>query len=191
LEKTGHYFGFQRFIIDCFRVPEFTKQEKDCSGDDKYTAEPMADVVNRGDYHSEHKINVNSAQGAGMGRRGDGSDGHSWAGGLGALIDISGNDYYYSGNWTLGCGYWFGTGLVYEGSGDDHYKSVYFTQASGAHYCIGAILDEGGNDTHELWETAGAGLAFGWDYTNALLFNLGGNDKYTAKIISIGCAQIR
>lgn len=163
----------------------------DYQGDDKYTAEPFADVVDRGDYHSKHKINVNAAQGAGMGRRGDGSDGHSWAGGLGALIDIKGNDEYYSGNWTLGCGYWFGTGLVYEGAGDDLYKSVYFTQASGAHYCIGAILDEGGNDTHELWETGGAGIAFGWDYTNALLFDIGGNDRYIAKIISLGCAQIR
>ena len=163
----------------------------DYSGDDQYTAEPSAEVFDRGDYHSEDKINVNSAQGAGMGRRADGSDGHSWAGGLGALIDIKGNDTYYSGNWTLGCGYWFGTGLVYEGDGDDLYKSVYFTQASGAHYCIGAILDEGGNDTHELWENAGAGIAFGWDYTNALLFDIGGNDRYIAKIISLGCAQIR
>lgn len=163
----------------------------DYEGNDKYTAEPSAEVADRGDYHSENKINVNSAQGAGMGRRGDGSDGHSWAGGLGALIDIKGSDEYYSGNWTLGCGYWFGTGLVYEGEGNDLYKSVYFTQASGAHYCIGAILDEGGNDTHELWETAGAGIAFGWDYANALLFDIGGNDRYIAKIISLGCAQIR
>lgn len=163
----------------------------DYQGDDKYTAEPFSSIIDRGDYHSEHKINVNSAQGAGMGRRGDGSDGHSWAGGLGALIDIKGNDEYYSGNWTLGCGYWFGTGLVYEKEGDDLYKSVYFTQASGAHYCIGAILDEAGNDTHELWETAGAGLAFGWDYTIALMFDIGGNDRYIAKIISIACAQIR
>jgi len=163
----------------------------DYEGDDKYTAEPLAEIADRGDYHSEDKINVNAAQGAGMGRRGDGSDGHSWAGGLGALIDIKGDDEYYSGNWTLGCGYWFGTGVVYEGNGDDLYKSVYFTQASGAHYCIGAILDEGGNDRHELWETAGAGIAFGWDYTVALLFDIGGNDRYEAKIISLGCAQIR
>jgi hypothetical protein len=163
----------------------------DYQGDDKYTAEPFEDVAHRGDYHSEHRINVNSAQGAGMGRRGDGSDGHSWAGGLGALIDIKGKDHYYSGNWTLGCGYWFGTGLVYEGEGDDLYESVYFTQASGAHFCIGAIVDEGGNDVHKLWETAGAGIAFGWDYTNALLLNRGGNDHYEAKIISLGCAQIR
>ncbi|MEE9555313.1 MAG: hypothetical protein V3W18_13575 [candidate division Zixibacteria bacterium] len=163
----------------------------DYEGDDKYTAEPYEDVAHRGDYHSENKINVNSAQGAGMGRRGDGSDGHSWAGGLGALIDIKGKDHYYSGNWTLGCGYWFGTGLVYEGEGDDLYESVYFTQASGAHFCIGAIVDEGGNDTHRLWETAGAGIAFGWDFTNAILYDKGGDDRYEAKIISIACAQIR
>ncbi len=148
-------------------------------------------VAHRGDYHSQNKINANGAQGCGMGRRGDGSDGHSWAGGLGALIDIKGNDHYYSGNWTLGCGYWFGTGLVYEGEGDDTYESVYFTQASGAHYCIGAIIDEGGNDIHRLWETAGAGIAFGWDYTIAILLDTGGNDRYEAKIISLGCAQIR
>jgi hypothetical protein len=163
----------------------------DYEGNDKYTAEPYESVAHRGDYHSENKINVNAAQGAGMGRRGDGSDGHSWAGGLGMLIDIKGMDHYYSGNWTLGCGYWLGTGLVYEGEGDDLYESVYFTQASGAHYCIGAIIDEGGNDTHKLWETAGAGIAFGWDYTVAMLFDRGGNDHYEAKIISLGCAQIR
>jgi hypothetical protein len=163
----------------------------DYLGDDKYSAEPLASVADRGDYHSQGKINANGAQGAGMGRRGDGSDGHSWAGGLGALIDIKGNDQYYSGNWTLGCGYWFGTGIVYEGEGNDLYKSVYFTQASGAHYCIGVILDEGGDDKHELWETAGAGIAFGWDYAIAMLYDKGGNDQYIAKIISLGCAQIR
>ena len=75
----------------------------DYTGSDHYTAEPLAVVSNRGDYHSQGKINANNAQGWGGGRRGDGSDGHSWAGGLGALIDCFGDDEYYSGNWTLGC----------------------------------------------------------------------------------------
>ncbi|MBM4118150.1 hypothetical protein FJ251_10500 [bacterium] len=160
-------------------------------GDDGYTAEPDARVAGRADYHSEHRIAANAAQGAGMGRRGDGSDGHSWAGGLGALIDIRGRDSYRSGNWSLGCGYWFGIGLLYEGAGDDRYESVYFTQASGAHYCVGAILDEAGDDEHILGENAGAGLAFGWDYTNALLVDAAGNDRYEAKIISLGLGMIR
>lgn len=160
-------------------------------GDDRYTAEPYAEVFDRGDYHSEHKINGNSAQGVGFGRRGDGSDGHAWAGGLGAIIDIHGDDHYYSGNWSLGCGYWFGTGIALDRNGDDHYESCYFTQASGAHYCNGILVDEGGDDRHELYETAGAALGFGWDYTNALLINVGGNDTYRAKRHSMGLSQIR
>lgn len=160
-------------------------------GHDKYKAEPSSDVFNRGDYHSKHTINGNEAQGAGFGRRGDGSDGHSWAGGLGAIIDINGNDYYYSGNWSLGVGYWFGTGIAIDRRGDDVYKSCYFTQGSGAHFCNGILIDENGNDKHELFETAGAALGFGWDYTNAFLINKNGNDIYRAKMISIGLAQIR
>ncbi len=160
-------------------------------GDDKYTAEPYAEVYNRGDYHSEHKINGNQAQGAGFGRRGDGSDGHAWAGGLGAIIDIHGDDHYYSGNWSLGVGYWFATGIAVDRTGNDIYESCYFTQGSGAHYCNGILIDEGGNDRHELYETAGAALGFGWDFTNALLINKGGNDIYRANMISMGLAQIR
>lgn len=160
-------------------------------GNDKYTAEPYSEVYNRGDYHSDHKINGNEAQGAGMGRRGDGSDGHSWAGGLGAIIDIAGDDIYYSGNWSLGIGYWYGTGIAIDKNGDDIYKSCYFTQGSGAHFCNGILIDENGDDRHELYETAGAALGFGWDYTNAFLINKGGNDFYKANMISMGLAQIR
>lgn len=163
----------------------------DYTGNDHYYAEPLASVYNRGDYHSEMKINSNNAQGWGGGRRGDGSDGHSWAGGLGALIDCYGDDDYYSGNWSLGIGYWFGIGIVYDVEGNDNYKSCYFTQASGAHYCIGAMFDESGNDKHELYETAGAGISFGWDFAVTLLADWAGNDQYIAKNISIANAQIR
>lgn len=160
-------------------------------GDDQYTAEPFSDVYNRGDYHSEHKINGNNAQGAGFGRRGDGSDGHAWAGGLGTLIDIGGNDHYYSGNFSLGIGYWFGTGIVVDRGGNDTYESCYFTQGSGAHYCNGVLIDQEGNDIHKLFETAGAAFGFGWDFTNAFLINIGGDDQYRAKNISYGLAEIR
>ena len=163
----------------------------DVSGDDTYTAEPLAEKAGRPDYHSAMKISVSQAQGCGAGTRADGSHGHAWAGGLGTLIDIEGNDKYESGNWSLGAGYWFGTGIVYDGSGNDSYRSVYFTQASGAHFCIGAMIDEGGDDKYVLYETSGAGLCFGWDFTVALLLNKGGNDYYEARGNSIACAQIR
>ncbi len=160
-------------------------------GDDSYTAEPYSSVFDLGDYHSKHKINANGAQGYGGGRRGDGSDGHSYAGGLGALIDVEGDDAYYSGNWTLGIGYWYGIGIVWDGGGNDLYRSCYFTQGSGAHYAIGALFDEGGDDRHELYETAGAALGFGWDFVDAILFDRSGNDFYNARIISFGVAEIR
>ena len=147
-------------------------------GDDLYYAEPDAEIAGRADYHSDYKIAANNVQGSGNGRRGDGADGHSWAGGLGVLIDIGGNDRYLSGNWSQGIGYWFGTGILYDSEGDDLYRSVYFTQASGAHFCNAALIDEAGNDRHELGYNKGAAIAFGWDYTNALLIDKSGNDYY-------------
>ena len=163
----------------------------DRSGNDSYYAEPDAKKAGRADYHSDHKVAVSNAQGVGSGRRGDLTDGHAWAGGLGALIDVDGNDRYRAGNFSQGCGYWFGTGAIYDGGGNDEYRSVYFTQASGAHFAVGAIVDEGGDDVHVLEENAGAGLGFGWDVVNAILHDRAGNDRYEAKIISVGCANVR
>jgi len=163
----------------------------DRKGNDRYFVDPVTENWIRPDYHSKYKITHSNAQGAGSGRRGDGSDGKCWAGGLGALIDIYGNDYYESGNSSLGYGYWYGTGTVYEGGGDDTYKSCYFTQGAGAHFCIGALIDEGGNDKHILFETSGACLAFSWDYTISMLIDKGGDDYFEAKGASFGCAEIR
>jgi hypothetical protein len=164
----------------------------DRSGDDTYFAERDAAKAGRADYHSAEKIAANNAQGAGFGRRGDGSDGHNWAGGLGALLDAGGNDTYQAGNFSQGIGYWYGTGLLWDGGGDDIYESVYFTQGSGAHFAIGALIDEAGNDRHTLLENAGAAYGFGWDVVNALLIDRGaGSDRYEAKIISTGLAEVR
>ncbi len=163
----------------------------DSAGDDVYDAEADARKAGRGDYHSAHAITANNVQGVGAGRRGDGSDGHSYAGGLGMLLDASGNDRYHSGNWSLGTGYWFGMGFVWDGGGDDRYESCYFTQASGAHFAMGAIVDEAGQDTHALFATAGAALGFGWDFVNALFLDRNGNDIYKAKKIAFGCSMIR
>lgn len=150
----------------------------DRSGDDRYEAVRDPAVTGRPSYHSELTITVSNAQGCAMGRRGDGADGHSWAGGLGSLIDIEGSDTYVAGNWSMGTGYWFGTGLLYDSGGDDTYRGVVWSQGTGAHFCIGALLDEGGNDKHLVEQTANNSLAFGHDFSVALLINIGGNDVY-------------
>ncbi|HVP10557.1 MAG TPA: hypothetical protein VMV94_05125 [Phycisphaerae bacterium] len=154
----------------------------DRKGDDTYEAVRDAKITGRPSYHSpKEDISVSNAQGCAMGRRGDGCDGHSWAGGLGALIDIEGDDKYTSGSWTMGTGYWFGTGILYDGSGNDEYRGVCYSQATGAHFCIGVLLDEGGNDKHLAEATANMCCAWGHDFTIALLVDIGGDDVYDVR----------
>ncbi len=158
----------------------------DRSGNDVYEAIRDPAVTGRASYHSEGKIAVSNAQGCGMGRRGDGADGHSWAGGLGALLDVEGDDQYAAGNWSMGTGYWFGTGLLWDGAGNDRYRGCVWSQGSGAHFCIGALVDEAGDDTHAVDETSTSSLAFGHDFTVALLIDGAGNDTYEVKGNGLG-----
>jgi len=161
------------------------------SGDERYVAEPSSSVFYRGDYHSDFVLNVSNCQGVGSGRRGDGTDGHSWAGGLGLIADIHGDDRYEAGNFSIGCGYWFGIGLVYEKEGDDVYRSPVYTQASGAHYCIGAIVDEAGNDTHDTWDKSTSAISFARDWTISLLVDKSGDDFYRAYNTSLCYVNMR
>ena len=171
----------------------------DGAGSDRYYVEAESSLSGLpGDYHSGEHILGNASQGTAMGRRGDLTDGHSWAGGIASLIDLSGDDSYQGGNWVQGVGYWYGMGLLYDGGGNDSYSSVYFSGASGAHYAIGALLDMGGNDTYAMTGdptregvVGGAGLGFGWDYVVALLLDVGGDDTYRAELLAMGCAEIR
>lgn len=152
----------------------------DRSGDDRYLAIVDPAVSGRPSYHQLTKetplVSVSNAQGCSMGRRGDGADGHSYAGGLGALLDAEGNDTYTAANWAQGTGYWFGTGVLWDGAGNDTYDAYWWCSASGAHFCIGALVDEAGDDRHVARATNG--IAFGHDFTLAVLADLGGNDRY-------------
>ncbi|MEK7465859.1 MAG: hypothetical protein AAB074_00470 [Planctomycetota bacterium] len=150
----------------------------DRAGNDRYVAERDPNITGRPSYHSELKISVSEAQGCGMGRRGDGADGHSWAGGLGALLDASGDDSYTAGNWCMGTGYWFGTGVLWDGGGNDHFRGSVWSQATGAHFCIGALVDEAGNDWHVAMDGAVNSVGFAHDFTVALLVDAAGDDTY-------------
>jgi len=154
----------------------------DRSGNDAYTAVREASVTGRPSYHSPNDdVCVSNAQGCGMGRRGDGADGHSWAGGLGALLDEDGDDTYTAGNWSMGTGYWFGTGVLHDRAGNDTYHGVVWSQATGAHFCIGVLVDEAGDDQHLTEVTANNSLAFAHDFTVAILLDGGGNDTYDVR----------
>jgi hypothetical protein len=159
----------------------------DRTGNDRYTAVREHTVTVRPSYHSpDLDVAVSNAQGCGMGRRGDGADGHSWAGGLGALLDGAGDDEYLAGNWSMGTGYWFGIGFLHDGGGNDTYRGVTWSQGTGAHFCIGVMVDEGGNDRHLAEENSRLSLGWGHDFTVGILLDAGGDDLYSVDASGLG-----
>ncbi|MFH1049937.1 MAG: hypothetical protein V1779_03285 [bacterium] len=160
------------------------------TGNDYYYAEFDSKKVHRPDMdHSKNgQHNYTYCQGSGVGRRGDITDGHSWAGGIGTLIDLEGDDEYISGNWSQGCGYWYGMGFLWDGKGNDKYRSTSWSMASGAHFCISGLFDEAGDDDFEIWYEQGVGMGFGHDFTVTYFLNRGGNDKYKLQENGFGYA---
>ena len=163
----------------------------DLAGDDRYEAERDPAKSGRPDARADGRATTSNAQGVGVGRRGDGSDGHSWPGGLGALVDLAGKDRYSAGTWAQGAGFFFGTGLLVDGSGDDTYEATWYAQGSAAHRGLGLLLDEAGDDVHVLSGTGGAGLGFGWDFAAGLLVDRSGDDVYRARRLALGTATQR
>ncbi|MEO6325400.1 MAG: hypothetical protein ABIT01_03115, partial [Thermoanaerobaculia bacterium] len=163
----------------------------DSAGNDRYEAVREPGRAGRPDPRADGKAATSNAQGVGIGRRGDGSDGHSWAGGLGALLDLGGNDEYRGGTFCQGAGYWFGTGLLVDAEGDDRYDAVWYAQGAAAHRALGLLVDGAGNDGHRLSGTGGAGLGFGWDFAAGLFLDERGNDRYTVRRLALGAAMQR
>lgn len=162
----------------------------DRAGDDAYTAEPDPRIARgRADYHSRGRVAANHAQGAGVGRRGDLSDGRAWAGGLGVLADLDGDDTYAAGNFAQGVGFWWGTGMLLDAAGDDAYRSVYFSQGAGAHFSLALLYDRAGADRHRLEQEAAAGLGYGWDFAASVFLDGGGEDHYAGENTALGVAE--
>lgn len=163
----------------------------DLAGNDKYEAVREPERAGRPDPRAGGKASTSNAQGAGIGRRGDGSDGHSWAGGLGVLLDLGGNDQYRGGTFCQGLGYWFGTGILVDTSGDDSYDAVWYAQGSAAHHALGILIDGAGDDRYRLSGTGGAGLGFGWDFAAGIFLDKGGDDHYSVRRLALGAAMQR
>jgi hypothetical protein len=158
----------------------------DVSGDDVYVAVREPGPGRPADARTEGRATTSNAQGAGVGRRADLSDGRSWAGGIGALVDLAGNDSYTGGTFCQGAGFWYGTGILVDAAGNDTYDAVWYAQGSAAHVALGVLLDAAGNDRHVLSGTGGAGLGFGWDAGLGMCLDLAGDDEYRANRLAVG-----
>ncbi len=150
----------------------------DRAGDDVYTctgkdASPYDDA---GEY-------AGWCQGCGFGFRSAG------AGGVGALMDLAGRDFYRAGQFGLGCGYFFGVGIVHDLTGDDVFECSRYGLASAAHYAVGIVLDDAGRDSYLALRSASvASLGSTWDLCVGLLIDGAGDDVYQAEVYTMGGA---
>jgi hypothetical protein len=156
----------------------------DRTGDDKYAAR---DDTVRYPSPQTPEHNASLSQGMGFGVRADYVDGHSLAGGVGILVDGSGDDRYSCGVFGQGCAYWFGAGFLIDMEGDDEYEGTWYVQGAGAHFALGVLLDSCGSDRHIL--TMSMGIGAGHDFTLGCLFDYEGDDAYEGGALSLGAGN--
>ncbi len=95
--------------------------------------------------------------------------------GIGALLDLGGDDKYFCGDSGLGCA-WHGIGLLVDTGGDDTYTGHQWCQGA-AHAGVGMLIDEAGNDKYFCQvESQGLGSTLGV----GVLIDKSGNDRYHA-----------
>ena len=136
----------------------------DMSGSDNYYAGGKYKDINR---YADHFISM--SQGFGYGVR-------PWmSGGIGAIVDLRGNDNYITDIYGQGSSYWWALGLLYDSSGADSYQCFQYGQGVGTHMSMGLLVDESGNDGYYgkgVMQGCGHDYAFGW------LLDRGGDDTY-------------
>jgi hypothetical protein len=118
----------------------------DATGNDSY----LADLeYNTGtDFGEDHSVSF--AQGTGYGRRADFGDGHSLGGGIGMLIEGSGDDSYIGGVYNQGAGYWWSLGSLEDLGGNDTYNNEWYSAGSAPHFAIGCCVDLTGDDMYNI-----------------------------------------
>ncbi|MBI5359712.1 MAG: PDZ domain-containing protein [Planctomycetes bacterium] len=149
----------------------------DIAGDDRYYA--------TGKYPSGYGdpgIYSGMSQGIGIGFRGYAS------GGIGMLLDTSGKDKYEAGDFSQGCGYFFGMGVLSDtGGADDVYIGSRYGQSAAAHSAVAGFIDDGGNDYYKGW--MGALNSGSWDLTCTFFLDKGGDDHYeSGTFFSLGAS---
>jgi len=110
-------------------------------------------------------------QGMGFGMRPD------FGGGIGILMDKSGNDRYLGGVYAQGVGYWYGLGILIDNNGNDFYNAVYYPQGSGIHLAGGLLYDGAGQDSY--YSKHGPGQGAGHDFGVGIFIDGAGNDHYS------------
>ncbi len=155
----------------------------DREGSDQYLAN--LSVIDRPS-PEDAKVPISMVQGCGSGVRMDFVNGKSLAGGVGALLDLDGDDRYVAGSYGQGVGYWCGIGVLWDVQGKDRYQVSRFGIGAATQFGVG-YFDEGAGD--DLYQTPGnLTLGAAQDYALGILVERGGNDSYSGGSGSLGFA---
>jgi hypothetical protein len=155
----------------------------DHKGDDVYTAND-SDIIYPSPQTAQH--NGSMCQGAGYGVRRDYIDGHSLAGGVGMLLDATGNDTYFGGVFSQAVGYWYAIGILDDRAGNDTYRDVWYGQSATAHMGVSYLAEGGGDDTYTSLMTMSTAAAH--DFSASVFVDEAGNDSYSQTANCLGRA---
>ncbi len=103
------------------------------------------------------------------------------SGGIGGLLDFSGNDTYVGDIFAQGSSYWRGIGFLFDKSGSDQYLAYQYAQGAGTHMTLGILVD---NDGDDVYRSKGVSQGCGHDYSFGALYDRRGNDVYLAVDLS-------
>ncbi len=107
--------------------------------------------------------------------------------GLGALVDLAGDDEYAAAESSLGCGYGRradlgdghslagGVGLLIDGDGDDEYQAQVWAQGCGYWWGLGILEDRAGNDRYRNGKYSSGAAAH---FAIGIHVDLAGDDQY-------------
>ncbi|MGV7220700.1 MAG: PDZ domain-containing protein [Nitrospinales bacterium] len=150
----------------------------EAGGDDDYYAGGIYP-----DHRQPEKAFLSMSQGFGYGIRPNGVEAGA-SGGIGILIDQSGNDIYVGDYFGQGSSYWYALGILSDQNGNDKYFAGRYSQGAGIHHSAGILSDVDGDD--EYLVHYGVSQGCGHDLAIGFLLDYAGDDKYTGGIISQG-----
>ena len=109
----------------------------DDGGDDAYRCAPEGDRFPSAQLAGTQ---ASLCQGAGFGFA---HDERAMPGGIGVLLDASGNDRYVGGVYAMGVGLSEGVGMLIDGAGQDRYDARWHGLGAGVHGGAGVLVDRG------------------------------------------------
>jgi hypothetical protein len=137
------------------------------------------------DFRDPERATVSMGQGFGKGIRPDKAR-NGVSGGIGVLIDKSGDDVYLADYFAQGSSYFYGIGILDDNLGNDQYFSGRYSQGAGIHSSVGIFIERAGDDTYHA--SHGVAQGMGHDYGTGFFEDFAGDDRYYGGTLSQGAA---